>query len=75
MDLPSALPLPPYQKNIRSVPYSYYENVCTVSYTQAFFSWPQWEQHLDWMAMQGINLPLAFTGQEYGTFVCSILTS
>ena len=65
LDLPSELPLPPYQKNIRSVPYSYYENVCTVSYTQAFWSWTEWETHLDWMAMQGINLPLSFTGQEY----------
>ena len=24
-----------------------------------------WELHLDWMAMNGINFPLAFTGQEY----------
>jgi hypothetical protein len=25
----------------------------------------RWEQELDWMAMNGINLALAFTGQEY----------
>eukprot|EP01084_Bolivina_argentea_P102130 183017_1 len=65
LDLPSPLPLPSYQKRIRSVPYTYYENVCTVSYTQAFWSWTQWETHLDWMAMNGINFPLAFSGQEY----------
>ncbi|KAL2922613.1 Alpha-N-acetylglucosaminidase, partial [Bienertia sinuspersici] len=23
-----------------------------------------WEKEIDWMALQGINLPLAFTGQE-----------
>ena len=49
----------------RSVPLTYYENVCTVSYSQAFWDWKAWEEHLDWMAMQGINFPLAFTGQEY----------
>jgi len=51
---------------VRNVPYSYYENVCTVSYTQAFWNWEDdWVPHLDWMAMNGINLPLAFGGQEY----------
>jgi len=50
---------------VRSVPYTYYENVCTVSYSQAFWQWEDWEKHLDWMAMNGINLPLAFGGQEY----------
>ena len=49
----------------RSVPLTYYENVCTVSYSQAFWTWNNWQRHLDWMAMQGINFPLAFTGQEY----------
>jgi len=53
------------QARVRSVPWSYYENVCTVSYSQAFWKWKDWEQHLDWMAMNGINLPLAFVGQEY----------
>ena len=65
LDLPETLPLPPHSRNVRSVPFSYYENVCTVSYTQAFWSWTEWETHLDWMAMQGINMPLSFTGQEY----------
>jgi alpha-N-acetylglucosaminidase len=37
-------------------------NVCTVSYSSAFWNWTRWESELDWMALQGINLPLAFTG-------------
>ena len=65
VEIPDTLPLPPYERNVRSVPFSYYENVCTVSYTQAFWTWEEWEPHLDWMAMQGINLPLSFFGQEY----------
>jgi alpha-N-acetylglucosaminidase len=38
--------------------------VCTLSYSFAWWKWPQWEHHLDWMALNGINLPLAFVGQE-----------
>ena len=29
-----------------------------------FWDWSRWQQEIDWMAMNGINLPLAFTGQE-----------
>ncbi|KAL7647611.1 UNVERIFIED_CONTAM: hypothetical protein RMT77_001211 [Armadillidium vulgare] len=44
--------------------FRYYQNVCTVSYSFAWWQWPQWERHIDWMALNGINFPLAFTGQE-----------
>ncbi|XP_025109026.1 alpha-N-acetylglucosaminidase-like isoform X2 [Pomacea canaliculata] len=44
--------------------FRYYQNVCTVSYSFAFWDWERWERHIDWMALNGINLPLAFTGQE-----------
>jgi len=29
-----------------------------------WWDWNRWEQEIDWMAMNGINLALAFTGQE-----------
>ncbi|EQC40223.1 hypothetical protein SDRG_02871 [Saprolegnia diclina VS20] len=48
----------------RQAAYTYYENVCTFSYSQWSWSWAQWERHIDWMALNGINVPLAFTGQE-----------
>jgi alpha-N-acetylglucosaminidase len=35
-----------------------------LSYTFAFWQWKDWERHIDWMALNGINVPLAFTGQE-----------
>ena len=47
------------------VEWSYYENVCTFSYTQAWWGWDRWQREIDWMAMNGINLPLALTGYEY----------
>ena len=30
-----------------------------------FYHWDQWERLVDWMALQGINLPLAQNGNEY----------
>jgi len=38
--------------------------VCTVSYSFVWWNWTRWEREIDWMAMNGINLPLAFNGQE-----------
>ncbi|KAG9409582.1 hypothetical protein AC1031_019846 [Aphanomyces cochlioides] len=48
----------------KATKYSYYLNVCTTSYSMWSWKWPQWEAHLDWMALNGINMPLAFVGQE-----------
>lgn len=48
----------------RPVPWNYYQNVVTSSYSYVWWNWERWEKELDWMALQGINLPLAFTGQE-----------
>ncbi|XP_044490579.1 alpha-N-acetylglucosaminidase isoform X2 [Mangifera indica] len=48
----------------RPVPWNYYQNVVTSSYSYVWWDWEKWEKEIDWMALQGINLPLAFTGQE-----------
>ena len=40
-------------------------NVCTHGYPMAWWGWDRWELELDFMALQGVNLPLLFTGQEY----------
>ncbi|KAA8540869.1 hypothetical protein F0562_024993 [Nyssa sinensis] len=48
----------------RPIPWNYYQNAVTSSYTFAWWDWERWEKEIDWMALQGINLPLAFTGQE-----------
>ena len=39
-------------------------NYCTFSYSMAFWDWDRWEHELDWMALHGINLPLAAVGDE-----------
>ncbi len=41
-----------------------YFNVCTFGYTTAWWDWQRWERELDWMALHGINMPLAMAGQE-----------
>ncbi|KAL2829302.1 putative alpha-N-acetylglucosaminidase [Aspergillus pseudoustus] len=46
------------------VPWRYYFNTVTFSYTSAFWTWEDWEDQLDWMALHGINFPLAWAGQE-----------
>ncbi|PSN53363.1 Alpha-N-acetylglucosaminidase [Blattella germanica] len=44
--------------------FRYYQNVCTTSYSFTWWNWERWEREIDWMALNGINLALAFTGQE-----------
>ena len=48
----------------RNSPFSYLMNVCTHSYSLVWYSWKEWEAFIDWMALSGINLMLAMTGQE-----------
>ncbi|WP_263417685.1 alpha-N-acetylglucosaminidase [Terriglobus albidus] len=65
--LPLHAPLPVVQKPVRRVTkfrYRSYFNYCTFSYTAPWWDWPRWQREIDWMAMHGINMPLAVTGQE-----------
>ncbi|MBQ9645396.1 MAG: alpha-N-acetylglucosaminidase [Prevotella sp.] len=39
-------------------------NYCTFSYSMAFWDWQRWEEEIDWMALHGVNLPLAIVGEE-----------
>ncbi|CAG8940203.1 unnamed protein product [Penicillium salamii] len=59
--------LPPLNASMHgssTVPWRYHFNTVTFSYTTAFWTWEDWELQLDWMALRGINLPLAWVGQE-----------
>lgn len=38
--------------------------MCTFGYTTVWWNWDRWQREIDWMALNGINTPLAFTGQE-----------
>lgn len=39
-------------------------NYCTFSYSMAFWDWARWQREIDWMALHGINMPLAIVGEE-----------
>jgi alpha-N-acetylglucosaminidase len=55
----------------RAVKYTYQDNVCTHSYSYVWYDYEEWVAHIDVMALQGINVFLAITGQEeiqYKTF-------
>lgn len=45
--------------------YRYYLNYCTFNYSMSWWDWNRWEKEIDWMALHGINMPLAITGEEY----------
>ena len=42
----------------------FFLNYCTYGYTMVYWQWPQWERFIDWMALNGVNMPFALTGQE-----------
>ncbi len=63
--LPSPLPLPTDTLSATcEMPVRYYLNYCTFSYSTPFWGEDRWMQEIDWMALHGINTPLAITGSE-----------
>lgn len=64
--LPKVLPTlkSPIKKNSEFL-YRYYLNYCTFNYSMSWWDWKRWEKEIDWMALHGINMPLAITGEEY----------
>ena len=69
VDQPVQLPdeLPVVTEKIRKearVDRRFFLNYCTYGYTMPWWQWRDWERLIDWMALNGINMPLATTGQE-----------
>ena len=61
--LPDVLPsVTKKERHETTLKHRYYLNYCTYSYSMAFWDWERWQQEIDWMALHGINLPLAITG-------------
>lgn len=57
---------PDYSLQHQTTPYNlrYFLNVCTYGYTAPFWGWKRWEQEIDWMALHGVNFPLATVAAE-----------
>lgn len=63
--LPARLPAATGAKVESPFAHRVYMNTCTFGYTTPFWDWARWERELDWMALHGIDMPLAMEGQEY----------
>ena len=65
IDMPRKLPKVAEPVEVKArVEDRFFLNYCTYGYTMPWWQWSEWEHFIDWMALQGINLPLAITGQE-----------
>ena len=65
IELPKTLPNIPAEVTIKAnVPTRFFLNYCTFGYSMTWWKWSDWEHFIDWMALNGINMPLAITGQE-----------
>lgn len=42
----------------------YYFNVVTFGYTMPYWDWARWEREIDWMALHGVDMPLALVANE-----------
>jgi len=59
--------LPPVSTKVRieaKTANRFFLNYCTFGYSMPWWKWEQWERFIDWMALNGVNMPLATTGQE-----------
>ena len=68
-DIPVEMPdvLPMVEKPVvveAKVDNRFFLNYCTYGYSMPFWKWKDWERFIDWMALNGVNMPLAITGQE-----------
>lgn len=65
VELPAELPAVPEKVGGEArLQYRFFLNYCTFGYTMPWWGWEEWERFIDWMALNGVNAPLAITGQE-----------
>jgi alpha-N-acetylglucosaminidase len=65
LNLPAKLPWVTGKiRHVSPYKYRYYLNYCTFNYTMSWWDWQRWQWEIDWMALNGINMPLAITGQN-----------
>jgi len=66
VNVPQILPKPVEKvRKTTRLKQRFFLNYCTFGYTMPFWRWRDWERFIDWMALNGINLPLAQNGNEY----------
>ncbi len=65
LEIPKPMPMPDtLVRKVTPYEYRHYFNYCTFNYTASWWDWDRWEKEIDYMALHGINMPLAMTGQN-----------
>lgn len=65
IEMPKTLPLVTATVKVKAkLKMRFFLNYCTYGYTMPWWNWKDWERFIDWMALNGVNMPLAITGQE-----------
>lgn len=64
--VPKKLPIPADRvRKSTNLKQRFFLNYCTYGYTMPFWRWRDWERFIDWMALNGVSMPLAQNGSEY----------
>ena len=65
VEMPEVLPVVDRKMVVSArVDTRFFLNYCTYGYSMPWWQWKDWERLIDWMALNGVNMPLAITGQE-----------
>lgn len=64
LEWPGQLPDATLKRVVSPFQNHYYFNVVTYGYTMPYWDWERWEQEIDWMALHGIDMPLALVANE-----------
>lgn len=64
LELPASLEQSVTRRNVSPFRHHYYFNVVTYGYTMPYWDWARWEKEIDWMALHGIDMPLALVANE-----------
>lgn len=62
--LPASLPKATKYRRVIEQKYRVYMNYCTFNYTASWWEFERWEKEIDFMALNGINMPLTVVGIE-----------
>ena len=64
LQLPESFTQSKTRRIVSPFAHHYYFNVVTYGYTMPYWDWQRWEQEIDWMALHGIDMPLALVANE-----------
>lgn len=64
VEIPKNWPKSEKKRVVSPYEFHYYLNVVTYGYTTPYWDWKRWEKELDWMALHGLDMPLALVANE-----------